>query len=78
MDIGKVFLSILNISLAKLTLYVVSIEDHRALLSTSDLGISHGQLKINFAALQCKDSNAIRPSLLVRPPQTVIPYIIDG
>lgn len=42
MDIGKVFLFILNISLVKLILYVVLIEDYWVLFSMLDLGIFYG------------------------------------
>ena len=75
---GVRLLWILYISLAKLILYIEAKEDQLAFFITSALDISQGNSKIILAALQCSASNALKPSLFVRPPQTDIPYTIDG
>ena len=55
-------------NVANLTLYIWCKESHLAILSTSAVGISRVKPYINFAALQCRDSRARNPSLLVKLP----------
>ena len=64
--------------LSKLILYIKAKEDQLAFFITSVLDISQGSSRIILAALQCSVSNALKPSLFVRPPHTDIPYTIDG
>ena len=75
---GIRLLWILYISLAKLILYIKAKEDHLAFFITSALDVSQGSSKITLPALQCSASNALKPSLFVRPLHTDIPYTIDG
>ena len=75
---GVRLLWILYIRLAKLILYIKAKENQLAFFITSALDISQGSSKIILTALQCSASNALKPSLFVRPPHTDILYTIDG
>ena len=55
-------------NIASLTLCIKCKESHLAVLSTSVMGISRLRPYINLAALQCRDSRARNPSLVIKLP----------
>ena len=69
---------ILYANVANLALYIKCKESHLAILSISTLGISRVRPYINLAALQCSDSRARNPSLLVKLPHIGNAYDTEG
>ena len=59
-------------------MYIKCKESHLAILSISTLGISRVRSYINLAALQCSDSRARNPSLLVKLPHIGNAYDTEG
>ena len=78
MEAGAQSLKNLYANVANLTLYIENKESHLASLSTSTEGISRVKQYISLAALQCNDSKAWKPSLLVKLPQIGNAYVTEG
>ena len=75
---GVVSKYILYISTAVITLDL-SYSDFHLTCSKPDVErISLGKLNISLAALRCRDSNLLKSSLLVHPPNKRIAYVTEG